>query len=155
VSLVPAIDRMIAAIEASGEIQPVIAEWMIADRSLDHWPRVRRLTGFPNAAFFRAFDFVVSSAGYNSFHELLHFAIPTVFVPIEVSYLDNQLARANFAADEGVALALRLFDIKRFPDVLEQMMDPETRARLTETCRRHKRPNGAAEAAALISHLAG
>jgi UDP-N-acetylglucosamine:LPS N-acetylglucosamine transferase len=78
-----------------------------------------------------------------------------VFVPIEVSYLDNQLARANFAADEGVALALRLSDIKRFPDVLEQMMDPETRARLTETCRRHKRPNGAAEAAALISHLAG
>ncbi len=154
-SLVPAIDQMIAAIETSGEIQPVIAEWLIADRSLDHWPQVRRLTGFPNAAFFRAFDFVVSSAGYNSFHELLHFGIPTVFVPIEVSYLDNQLARANFAADEGVALALRLSDIKRFPDVLEQMMDPETRARLTETCRRHRRPNGAAEAAALIANLAG
>jgi hypothetical protein len=45
--------------------------------------------------------------------------------------------------------------MKRFPDVLEQMMDPETRARLTETCRRHKRPNGAAEAAALIANLAG
>ncbi len=154
-SLVPAIDQMITAIETSGEIQPVIAEWMIADRSLDHWPQVRRLTGFPNAAFFRAFDFVVSSAGYNSFHELLHFGITTVFVPIEVSYLDNQLARANFAADEGMALALRLSDMKLFPDVLEQMMDPETRARLAETCRRHRRPNGAAEAAALISNLAG
>ncbi len=154
-SLVPAIDQMITAIETSGEIQPVIAEWMIADRSLDHWPQVRRLTGFPNAAFFRAFDFVVSSAGYNSFHELLHFGIPTVFVPIEVSYLDNQLARANFAADEGMALALRLSDMKLFPDVLEQMMDPETRVRLAETSRRHRRPNGAAEAAALISNLAG
>jgi UDP:flavonoid glycosyltransferase YjiC (YdhE family) len=154
VSLVPAIDRMIAAIEAGGEIQPVIAEWMIADRSLDHWPQVRRLTGFPNAAYFRAFDFVVSSAGYNSFHELLHFAVPTVFVPIEVSYLDNQAARAAFAADEGLALSLGLSDMELFPEVLEQMMDPETRSRLAETCRRHRRPNGAAEAAALIAELA-
>ena len=155
VSLVPAIDRMITAIEASGEIQPVIAEWMIADRSLDHWPQVRRLSGFPNAAYVRAFDFVVSSAGYNSFHELLHFAVPTVFVPIEVSYLDNQLARATFAADEGLALCLRLSEVTLFPDVLEQMMDPKARARLAEACRQHQRPNGAGDAAALIANLAG
>ncbi len=152
-SLVPAIDHMVAALEEFGDVQPVIAEWMIADRSLDHWPQVRRLTGFPNAVYFRAFDFIVSSAGYNSFHELLHFAIPSVFVPIEVSYLDNQLARANFAADEGMALCLRLSDMQLFPDVLERMMDRETRARLVATCRQHRRPNGAAAAAALISNL--
>jgi UDP-N-acetylglucosamine:LPS N-acetylglucosamine transferase len=127
---------------------------MIADRSLDHWPQVRRLTGFPNAAYFRAFDFVVSSAGYNSFHELLHFAVPTVFVPIEVSYLDNQVGRANYAADEGLALSLQLSEAARFPEVLEVMLDPEARERLTEACRRHRRPNGASEAAALIADLA-
>jgi hypothetical protein len=154
VSLVPAIDAMLAAIETRGGVQPVIAEWMIADRSLDHWPQVRRLTGFPNAAYFRAFDFVVSSAGYNSFHELLHFAVPTVFVPIEVSYLDNQLGRANYAADEGLALSLQLSEAARFPEVLEVMLDPETRERLAEACRRHRRPNGAGEAAALIAELA-
>ena len=75
------------------------------------------------------------------------------FVPIEVSYLDNQLARAAYAADEGLALSLRLSDMKPFPDVLEQMMDPELRARLAATCRDARRPNGAAEAAALISEL--
>ena len=153
VSLVSAIDRMIAAIEKTGTVQPVIAEWMIADRLLDHWPQVRRLTGFPNATVFRAFDFVVSSAGYNSFHELLHFAIPTVFVPIELSYLDNQLARATYAAEEGLARCLRLADAKDFPEVLEEMLDPATCARLTEACRRHKRLNGAAEAAGLIAEL--
>jgi len=154
-NLVPAIDRMIATLEASGEAQPVIAEWMIADRSLDHWPQVRRLNGFPNAVHFRAFDFVVSSAGYNSFHELLHFAVPTVFVPIEVSYLDNQLARATYAADEGLALMLRLGDLKPLPDLLAEMAAPETRARLSENCRRARRPNGAAAAAALIAELVG
>jgi Glycosyltransferase family 28 C-terminal domain len=152
-SLVPAIDHMVAALETAGDVQPVIAEWMIADRSLDHWPRVRRLAGFPNAAYFRAFDFVVSSAGYNSFHELLHFGIPSVFVPIEVSYLDNQLARARYAAEEGLALCLRLNDMKSSPEILRQMMNPETRARLVEACRRVKRPNGARTAASLISDL--
>ena len=154
-SLVPAIDLMLAAIEQSGDLQPVIAEWMIADRSLDHWPHVRRLTGFPNARYCRAFDFVVSSAGYNSFHELLYFGVPTVFVPIEVSYLDNQLARADFAADRGLALSLRLSDMKLFPEVLRQMTDPDVRAGLATACRRERRPNGAAEAAALISELVG
>ena len=154
-SLVPAIDHMVAVLEKCGDVQPVIAEWMIADRSLDHWPQVRRLAGFPNAAYFRAFDFIVSSAGYNSFHELLHFGIPTVFVPIEVSYLDNQLARASFAADEGLALCLRLSDTKPLPEIVRQMMDPETRARLVETCHRMRRPNGARAAAALISDLVG
>jgi len=154
-SLVPAIDQMLATLERFGDVQPVIAEWMIAERSLDHWPHVRRLTGFPNAPYFRAFDFVVSSAGYNSFHELLFFGVPTVFVPIEVSYLDNQLARAEFAADEGLALSLRLSDMKLFPEVLGRMMDPDVRAQLAVACRQNRRPNGAAAAAALISDLVG
>jgi len=154
-SMVTAIDHMLAAIERSGDLEPVIAEWMIAERSLDHWPHVRRLTGFPNARYCRAFDFVVSSAGYNAFHELLSFGVPTVFVPIEVSYLDNQLARATFAADRGLALTLRLADIKLFPEILQQMSDPDVRARLTAACRNDRRPNGAAEAAALIAELVG
>ena len=128
---------------------------MIAERSLDHWPQVPRLTGFPNAIYFRAFDFVVSSAGYNSFHELLHFAVPTVFVPIETSYLDNQPARSDYAADEGLALSLRLTEMKRFPELLDEMLDPRTRGRLSAACRQARRPNGAQAAAALIADLAG
>jgi hypothetical protein len=154
-SLVPAIDQVIAALAAAGDVQPVIAEWMIAERSLDHWPQVRRLSGFPNAAYVRAFDFVISSAGYNAFHELLHFAVPTVFVPIEVSYLDNQLGRASYAADEGLALSLRLSDLKPLPEIVAHMMDPDFRARLSDACRRQRRPNGAAAAAALICDLVG
>ena len=79
----------------------------------------------------------------------------TVFVPIEVSYLDNQLGRAAFAADQGLALSLRLSDMKLFPDVLRQMTDPEVRDRLAAACRSERRPNGAAEAAALIAGLVG
>jgi UDP:flavonoid glycosyltransferase YjiC (YdhE family) len=36
---------------------------------------------FPLSRRFRAFDLAVSASGYNSFHELLRFGIPTLFIP--------------------------------------------------------------------------
>ena len=39
-------------------------------------------------------DAAFSAAGYNSFHELIAFAVPTVFVPNEYAIVDDQGARA-------------------------------------------------------------
>jgi len=58
---------------------------------------------FPLSRLFRAFDLAVSAAGYNSFHELLRFGIPTLFVPKLETALDDQQGRARFAADKGLA----------------------------------------------------
>jgi UDP:flavonoid glycosyltransferase YjiC (YdhE family) len=58
---------------------------------------------FPLSRRFRAFDLAVSAAGYNSFHELLRFGIPTLFVPNQDTALDDQQGRAQFAADRGLA----------------------------------------------------
>lgn len=58
---------------------------------------------FPLSVYSRAFDVAVSAAGYNSFHELLRFGIPTLFVPNTETALDDQVARARFAADRGLA----------------------------------------------------
>ena len=56
---------------------------------------------FPLSRRFRAFDLAVSAAGYNSFHELLRFGIPTLFIPNQDTALDDQQGRAQFAADRG------------------------------------------------------
>jgi hypothetical protein len=61
---------------------------------------------FPLSRLFRAFDLAVSAAGYNSFHELLRFGIPTLFVPKLTTALDDQQGRARFAADRGLAHVL-------------------------------------------------
>ena len=58
---------------------------------------------FPLSRLFGAFDLAVSAAGYNSFHELLRFGIPTLFVPKLETALDDQQGRARFAADKGLA----------------------------------------------------
>jgi UDP:flavonoid glycosyltransferase YjiC (YdhE family) len=58
---------------------------------------------FPLSRRFRAFDLAVSAAGYNSFHELLRFGIPTLFIPNQDTALDDQQGRAQFAADRGLA----------------------------------------------------
>jgi UDP:flavonoid glycosyltransferase YjiC (YdhE family) len=58
---------------------------------------------FPLSRRFRAFDLAVSAAGYNSFHELLRFGVPTLFIPNQDTALDDQQGRAQFAADRGLA----------------------------------------------------
>ncbi len=50
-----------------------------------------------------AADLTVSAAGYNSFHELMYAAIPTIFIPQAAPYLDDQERRARAAADRGLA----------------------------------------------------
>jgi UDP:flavonoid glycosyltransferase YjiC (YdhE family) len=61
---------------------------------------------FPLSRLFAAFDLAVSAAGYNSFHELLRFGTPTLFVPKLETALDDQQGRARFAADKGLAHVL-------------------------------------------------
>ena len=43
--------------------------------------RVRIIRDYPNSRFFKAFDFAIMAAGYNSFHEAIQFSLPTIFYP--------------------------------------------------------------------------
>ena len=59
---------------------------------------------YPLAPHLAAFDGVISTAGYNSFHELMQlYGGPVLLVPREHSELDDQTARAQFAEAHGWA----------------------------------------------------
>jgi predicted glycosyltransferase len=62
---------------------------------------------FPISRYFRALDFAVAAAGYNSFHELVGFGVPTAFVPNPSMPLDDQPARARWAAAPAPRCASR------------------------------------------------
>jgi UDP:flavonoid glycosyltransferase YjiC (YdhE family) len=78
---------------------------------------------FPLSRRFRAFDLAVSAAGYNSFHELLRFGIPTLFIPNQDTALDDQQGRAQFAADRGLAHMLERVSVDAATLLLDDLLN--------------------------------
>ena len=109
---------------------------------------------YPVSRYYRAFDFAISAAGYNAFHELIRFAVPTVFVPMPRE-LDAQATRAGYAERAGLALACEGPRSERLEDLIGRMLDPETRDGISARARALGLGNGADEAARLLSGLAG
>jgi hypothetical protein len=85
----------------------------------------RRL--YPIARYLNAFDFAVSAAGYNTFHELMLGACPAIFVPNEHPMMDDQLLRARYAEHRGWAVTVRVGDPYRMRGALDLMLDPAER----------------------------
>lgn len=108
---------------------------------------------FPLSQHFAAFDLAVAAAGYNSFHESLRLGVPTVFVPNTSTSLDDQEARARYAAEQGWALTVATMRGGAAGPVVEELLarGPEMAAR----ARAADPGNGAARAADLILRVAG
>jgi UDP:flavonoid glycosyltransferase YjiC (YdhE family) len=107
---------------------------------------------FPLSRRFRAFDLAVSASGYNSFHELLRFGIPTLFIPNQDTALDDQEGRARFASDRGIAHMLGRVSVEQatslLSDLLRQGQDMVANVGSVD------RGNGAAGAALQLRELA-
>ena len=110
---------------------------------------VRLDATFPMSRYFRAFDLAVAAAGYNAFHELVAFAVPSLFVPLPRN-TDDQHARAGWAAEHGVALAVAGATDPSLAEQLGRLADPAVGAELASACARAFTGNGAGEAAELV-----
>jgi Glycosyltransferase family 28 C-terminal domain len=115
------IGAIVAALRRLG-VEICVTQTPIADttRALSD---VHVVQEFPLSLRFRAFDLAVSASGYNSFHELLRFGIPTLFIPNQDTALDDQLARAEFAADRGLAHMLRRIRVDDAIPLLDDLLD--------------------------------
>lgn len=68
-------------------------------------PRLTWLTEPGVAAYMAASDLAISAGGYNTFHELLHLGVPTVFYA-QHKVADDQAHRIKAAASEGACVWL-------------------------------------------------
>lgn len=134
--------------------QVAAAEWLISNDDLRLPEGVTVLRRYPLARHLRAFDFVISAAGYNSFHELIALGMPTVFVPNENPMMDEQVSRADYAERQGLALSLRAHEVYKVDQVLDTIGDQEARCRLSRRCLSRITPNGAPTVARIIEELA-
>lgn len=98
--------RTIVGVLADLDVQICVTRPEIAEHSVSTGRPVSVVREFPLSRRHRAFDLAVSAAGYNSFHELLRFGVPTLFVPNLKTSLDDQRTRARYAAAQGWAHAM-------------------------------------------------
>jgi hypothetical protein len=109
---------------------------------------------FPMSRYYAAFDGAVSAAGYNSFHELIRFGVPSVFVPMPRE-TDDQAARAGHAQATGLGIGVEGPDDPSLERGLEALPDPERRGAMRERLGELRPPNGAVEAARWLERLVG
>ena len=133
--------------------QLVMAESAIATEPLRPMPGAKVVKLYPVSRYLRAFDLTVSAAGYNSYHEQIGFAVPTVFLPNRQTKLDDQVGRARFAATTGVALIVEDPASDELERVLDQAVRPAVREQLILRCRELSFAGGGADAAAWLSGL--
>jgi predicted glycosyltransferase len=118
-----------------------------------HGPGITWLAGETAAELMGGFDGAVAAAGYNSFFELMHAGVPTVFLP-QPKVADEQARRAERAVAVGAARILSsLGDRAGLLEATELWRDPGTRAQAAQAARELVPENGARRAAAALLRL--
>lgn len=104
---------------------------------------------YPLARYLRAFDAAVATAGYNTFNELMHFGIPTAFIPM-ARRIDDQAARALSADLVGAAVLVRDRSLSGLSDAVRRINSAGDRRALSVAAKRLVPRNGAGRASEAI-----
>jgi UDP:flavonoid glycosyltransferase YjiC (YdhE family) len=108
---------------------------------------------YPMSRLYPAFDFTVSAAGYNAYHELIRFAVPSLYVPMP-RQSDDQSARARYAQSSGVGRAVEGPGSEQLEERLSELLVAGARDEMRRRAQELRFPNGAEEAARFLSALA-
>lgn len=126
----------------------LLGESIIGERISITGDRIKTIRSYPNAQYFKGIDFAISAVGYNTFHELLYFKVPTLFIPNIKTQQDDQVKRAKLAEEKGVALCLKEISETYLDDAIRQMCLQEKN--MKENIHKIHQENGAGEAARYI-----
>tara|TARA_B100000029_G_scaffold181234_1_gene178919 strand:+ start:228 stop:1514 length:1287 start_codon:yes stop_codon:yes gene_type:complete len=96
----------IDALLAHPNVHIIIGESMIGKRLDISFDRVHIIRDYPNSMYFPAFDATIQAGGYNSFHEIRNFGMPTLFYPNMETGMDDQVARCKVSESEGWGIVL-------------------------------------------------
>ena len=122
-------------------------------------PRVIQMRGiFPLVRYLKAFDCVVSAAGYNAVHEYIPAELPTLLVPNRLTRTDDQIGRADQLAHSGLALVAPSDSADDLQASVSKLLDSSIRSELTSTIASlppESKSGGAAQTAATLTELAG
>lgn len=129
------------------EIIPPIRNKEIVDN------HCRQIELYPAYRYSRGFDIMITSAGYNTFHENILGEIPTLFIPNEALEMDRQLLRAKHASLIGCSMMVRADDRIGINEQLNKLLDPVEREKMKQCMSLFKYDDGASVAAKTIHQL--
>lgn len=114
-----------ALAEAQSGCLHLIVVWpnAVVAPGLFGWRATRVVRTRASLALCRAADFVVSAAGYNSYHELLYHRIPAIFLPQAAPYLDDQERRARAASERGLAETVAAHELVKLGRTVEAWLE--------------------------------
>jgi UDP:flavonoid glycosyltransferase YjiC (YdhE family) len=136
-------------LRARDDVQVVVTSY---DPVVEKLGSVTVVHRFPMAELMAAFDLAVAAAGYNTYTELLHHGVPTIFVPNSATISDDQTARARRAEEGGAARVVAETDPLGVIRATEALIgEPELRMRLAAGARALIPRNGADAAAAAVA----
>lgn len=150
----PSATLCIERLSRDPRVQVVVAVSPLRSRAVPLPDGVTRVSTYPLASVLRAFDFSISGAGYNIYHELIAYGLPCLLVPNAGTPLDDQVARARFAEQAGVG---RSWESRTEADLdrhLAALLDDDARAEMSRRARGLRFENGAPAAADLVARLA-
>jgi hypothetical protein len=113
---------------------------------------IKIIRHFPLANVLHAFDAAICAAGYNSVHEELAAKIPTLFIP-NIRGTDNQAARADWAADNQMALTVDQANLLDIKNGVLKLAQASTRENLSSNCAKLPRVTGAEDVANIFKDL--
>ncbi|HEV2076052.1 MAG TPA: glycosyltransferase, partial [Thermoleophilaceae bacterium] len=134
--------------------QVVVAVSPLRSRAVPLPEGVAKVSTYPLASVYRAFDLTISGAGYNIFHEVVAYGLPALFVPNAGTPLDDQVARARFAERSGFGRSWDGRDGHSLDAHLTALLDDAARTEMARRARELGLRNGAPDAARLVARLA-
>lgn len=118
------------------------------------WSRSKVVTTQRAGLLAASADVLVSAAGYNSFHEAMYNAIPTIFVPQTAQILDDQTARAEAAEERGLAAHVPASKLSQLDRELSRFLDRGKAEEVRSALKSAKLPKpGNTEAAKIIAEM--
>ncbi|MFH1747969.1 MAG: hypothetical protein ABIG44_13115 [Planctomycetota bacterium] len=91
------LESILTMLSRREDVEIVLAESPISDQGYAPRAGVHILRHYPNSLFYNGFDLAVTAVGYNTFHEQIHFGVPSVLIPNQETQTDDQTLRAMTA----------------------------------------------------------
>ena len=113
-------------------VSVVLGESMLGERLPVELEGVYLLRDYPNSMFFNAFDASIQAGGYNSYHEVRKFGLPTIFYPNMNTGMDDQLARCKQAEIEGWGIVVESRNEQTISAAVTRLLKLERRGAVSQ-----------------------